>query len=111
MTILLKAITKSSLEEKGYKEIRCKNYFDLYRQGKVKHKSVQSVFKDKDDYVFEIQFHTPSSQDAKNKKIPIYEERRKPGLSRERQLELENQMEALAKSVAVSKNIYSIKTH
>lgn len=102
---------KKSLEDKGYKETRCKNYFDLYRQGKVKHKSVQSVFQDPDGYLFEIQFHTPSSQDAKNKKIPIYEERRKPGLSKEQQMRLEAQMDALAKQVSTPKDVYKIKTH
>ncbi len=102
---------KKSLEDKGYKETRCKNYFDLYRQGKVKHKSVQSVFQDPDGYLFEIQFHTPSSQDAKNKKIPIYEERRKPGLSKEQQMRLEVQMDALAKQVSIPKDVYKIKTH
>lgn len=102
---------KETLERKGYKEARCKNYFDLYRQGNVKHKSVQSVFEDPDGYKFEVQFHTQSSQRAKDKKVPIYEERRKPGLSRERQIELEKQMEDLAKTVADPKDIYKIKTH
>ena len=37
---------KSSLQNKGYTEERCKNYFDLYEKGEVKHKSVQSVFSD-----------------------------------------------------------------
>lgn len=102
---------KDSLESKGYEEIRCKNYFDLYNQGKVKHKSVQSVFKNPDGYRFEIQFHTPSSQEAKDKKVPIYEERRKPGLSKERQLELEKQMEELAEKVTEPRDIKRIKTH
>lgn len=102
---------KEKLEKKGYKETRCKNYFELYNQGKVKHKSVQSVFEDPDGYSFEIQFHTPSSQKAKDEKLPIYEERRKPGLSKERQKELERQMEDLAKQVTEPKDIHKIKTH
>lgn len=103
--------TKKQLEADGYTETRCKNYFDLYRQGKVKHKSVQSVYKNKDGYSFEIQFHTPSSQAAKDKKVPIYEERRKTGLSRERQIELEKQMEKLAEEVTEPKDISKIKSH
>lgn len=95
----------------GYNEIRCKNYFQLYKEGKVKHKSVQSVFEDPDGYKFEIQFHTPSSQLAKDKKVPIYEERRKPGLSIDRQIELEKQMEKLAENISDPKNISKIKTH
>ena len=95
----------------GYKEVRCKNYFQLYKEGKAKHKSVQSVFQDPNGYKFEIQFHTPSSQLAKDKKLPIYEERRKPGLSREQQIKLEKQMDDLAKQVTEPKNISRIKTH
>lgn len=102
---------KSFLNNVGYDEIRCKNYWQLYKEGKVKHKSVQSVFQDRDGYKFEIQFHTPSSQQAKNEKIPIYEERRQPGLSKERQIKLEKQMEDLAKKVTEPKNILRIKTH
>lgn len=102
---------KSYLEDKGYTETRCKNYFQLYKEGKVKHKSVQSVFRNPDGYIFEVQFQTPSSQKAKDKKVPIYEERRKPGLSKERQNELEKQMEELANQVNDPKDIYKIKTH
>lgn len=102
---------KQDLEDKGYKETRCKNYFQLYKEGKVKHKSVQSVFETPDGYLFEVQFQTPSSQRAKDKKVPIYEERRKPGLSRERQLELEKQMEDLAEAVTEPKDIDKIKSH
>lgn len=102
---------KKNLEKKGYKEVKCKNYFDEYRKGKVKHKSVQSVFIGKDGYQFEVQFHTPSSQDAKDKKVPIYEERRQLGISKARAEELERQMDILAKRVKDPDNIYSIKSH
>ena len=102
---------KNDLQNKGYEETRCRNYFEMYKEGKVKHKSVQSVFKSPDGYSFEVQFQTPESQKAKDKKVPIYEERRKPGLSKERQIELEKQMEELAESVPDPKDIYKIKTH
>lgn len=102
---------KSQLENSGYKEVRCKNYFDMYNKGLVKHKSVQSVYETPDGYLFEIQFQTPSSQKAKNEKLPLYEERRKPGLSNSRKYELESQMEKLAESVTTPVNIEQIKTH
>lgn len=102
---------KSDLERKGYKETRCKNYWDLYKQGKVKHKSVQSNFATKDGYEFEVQFHTEASQDAKTKKIPIYEERRQVGISKSRAKELERQMIDLALKVPDPKDIYKIKSH
>lgn len=83
----------------------------MYSRGKVKHKSAQSVFKTPTGYEFEIQFQTPSSQAAKDKKVPIYEERRQLGISKERASELEAQMERLAESVSDPKDIYKIKSH
>ncbi len=102
---------RRSLEQKGYTEIRCKNYFSLYAQGKVKHKSVQSVFMDPSGYRFELQFQTPASQKAKDEKVPLYEERRKPGLSPQRQRELERQMDILAQRVPDPPGIERIQTH
>lgn len=102
---------KKSLESKGYTETRCKNYWDEYRQGKVKHKSVQCNYKSPNGYEFEIQFHTPSSQDAKTKKIPIYEEARKVGVNPKRKAELEEQMVTLAENVTEPKDIYKIRSH
>ncbi len=102
---------KQLFEDKGYSEIRCKNYFDLYNQGKVKHKSVQSVFNTPDGYSFELQFQTLASQDAKNKKIPLYEEARSLSTSASRKQELEKLMEKLANDIPTPKNVYDIKTH
>lgn len=102
---------KRVLQDKGYTEVRCKNYFTQYKQGLVKHKSVTSVFKDPNGYEFEIQFHTPASQKAKDDKVPIYEERRKPNVPVERQKYLEKQMTDLAEKVPYPKNIDEIKSH
>ena len=102
---------KKELERKGYKETRCKNYFDLFNKGKVKHKSVQCNYATKDGYEFEIQFQTKASQDAKTKKIPLYEERRAVGVSKKRAKELEKQMEELALKVPDPVNIDRIKSH
>ena len=105
------ANTRRALERQGYTEIRCKNYFSLYAQGKVKHKSVQSVFEDRTGYRFELQFQTPASQKAKDEKVPIYEERRTPGISAERARELERQMDILAKRVPDPPGIERIQSH
>lgn len=102
---------KKDLYDQGFVEERCRNYFQLYAEGKAKHKSVQSVFRDPDGYLFEVQFQTPSSQKAKDLKVPIYEERRKPGLSKERQSELEAQMDELAKKVSAPRGIHTIVSH
>ena len=102
---------KKQLEDMGYTETKCKNYFQMYNEGKVKHKSVQSNFKTKDGYEFEIQFQTPASQKAKDRKLPLYEERRKLGISDKRAAELEQKMVDLAEKVSEPKNIYTIKSH
>lgn len=75
---------KKSLEDKGYSETRCKNFFEKYKRGEVMHKAVQCTYKNKNGYEFELQFQTPASQAAKELKIPIYEERRKAGISEKR---------------------------
>jgi ppGpp synthetase/RelA/SpoT-type nucleotidyltranferase len=102
---------KTQLMEKGYSETQCKNYFDLYRQGKVMHKAVQSTFKSPDGYLFELQFQTPASQAAKELKIPIYEKRRQNGLTDKQKLELEKQMIDLAEQVSDPSYVFNIKSH
>lgn len=104
-------VMKQALSDKGYSEVRCKNYFTQYKQGLVKHKSVTSVFQDLNGYEFEIQFHTPDSQKAKDEKIPIYEERRNPNVPKERQAYLERKMVELAEKVPYPKDIDAIKSH
>lgn len=105
------SVIKEGLEAKGYREIKCKNYFDLYSKGQVMHKAVQSVFANDRGDTFEFQFHTPASQAAKELKLPIYNERRKAGISTKRARALEKQMKDLAESVENPKRVYSIRSH
>lgn len=102
---------KRKLGNLGYTETKCKNYFEMFNQGLVKHKSVQSQFSTSDGFTFEVQFQTPESQDAKTKKIPLYEERRQVGISSERAKELESEMEKLALNVPNPPGIEKIKSH
>lgn len=101
---------KNEMKSAGYEEIKCKNYFMLYKQGKVKHKSVQCLFRSPNGYIFEIQFQTPESQKAKDLKVPIYEERRQVGISNERAKELEDMMVELAENVPYPNGIQKIKS-
>lgn len=102
---------KAYLSKKGYTETSCDNYFDKFNKGEVKHKAIQSNFADKDGYEFEVQFHTPESQDAKDKKLPLYNERRETGISESRAKELEKQMEDLALNVPDPKGVEDILSH
>lgn len=102
---------KDSMAQQGYVETSCDNYFDKFNKGEVKHKAIQSNFADTDGYEFEVQFHTPESQDAKDKKLPLYEERRSSGVSERRKRELEKQMEDLALNVPDPEGIEYILSH
>lgn len=102
---------KKAMEQKGYKETSCENYFEKYKEGKVKHKAVQCNFCTDDGYEFEIQFQTPESQYAKDKKVPLYEERRKVGISQDRANQLEKEMVKLAEAVPEPYGIELIKSH
>ena len=102
---------KTDLKKKGYSEVKCKNYFVSFKQGKVMHKAVQSIFRDESGNVFELQFQTPSSQAAKELKLPLYEERRKVGITEARARELESGMLYLANRVKDPKNIDLILSH
>ena len=75
------------------------------------HKAVQSTFRDKNGNVFELQFQTPSSQAAKELKLPLYEERRKAGINDIRAKELESGMLYLANRVKDPKDIDLILSH
>ena len=100
--------TKKNLESLGYTETKQKNYFKMFRDGEVKHKSVQCTYTDPDGHAFEIQYHTPESQAAKELKLPLYEKRRQAGLSDKKKAELEKKMEGLAGKVPYPKNIFDI---
>lgn len=102
---------KYQLARRGYEELRCKNYFSLYNDGKAKHKQVTSVFGDHSGYRFEVQFQTPSSLAAKEKKTKLYEEARRKDVSESRKKELETAMEKLAETVTEPVDINEIKNH
>lgn len=102
---------KESLEGKGYSETRCRNYFDLYRQGKANHKQITSVYEDAEGNTFELQFHTPSSIKVKEKKTSLYEEARDPNVSKRRKDEITKQMDNMAKQIKNPKGVYEIESH
>lgn len=102
--------TRRALIRKGYSELKTKNYYNLYYEGKVKHKALQSIFRSPGGQTFEVQFHTPSSQAAKELKLPLYNERRRSGNTAERNAELERQMVELAERVTNPRGVFKIKS-
>lgn len=104
-------LTKTEMTKMGYEETRCKNYFEEYKQGKVNHKSVQTNYRTQDGYTFEIQFQTKASQNAKDKKVPLYNEARDSNTSDARKKELEKEMRKLADKVPDPPGIDKIDSH
>lgn len=102
---------KENLRNQGYIEIRCRNYFDLYRKGEANHKQITSVYSDKAGHQFELQFQTPSSIKAKELKTPLYEEVRQTDVTKKREQNIIKQMKTLAKQVTNPEGVYTIKSH
>lgn len=102
---------KSNLENKGYKEVRCKNFYQSYADGKSDQKAVQCIYEDPSGYKFELQFHTPRSQGAKELNHPLYEEQRNATTSDKRRKELSAQMKSYAEEVPNPKGVLTIKSH
>ena len=102
---------KKSMEDKGYTEVRCKNFYEMYNNGTSCQKAVQSVYKNKDGQYFEFQFHTPTSQGAKELNHPLYEEQRKETTTPKRWKELNDQMTSIGANVPNPPDVLSIKSH
>ena len=102
---------KTMLENKGYKEVRLKNFYQMYEDGKSQQKAIQCVYQTKDGYVFELQFHTNNSQGAKELNHPLYEEWRKSSTDPKRKDELDKKMKNIGIYVENPKDILTIKSH
>lgn len=102
---------KSSMENKGYKEVRCKNFYDMYANGKSEQKAVQCVYENKDGYKFEFQFHTPQSQGAKELNHPLYEKAREATTRNQERKRLKKKMKQIGTHVTNPPGVMSIKSH
>lgn len=102
---------KSSLEGQGYKEIRCKNYFQKYEEGTSCQKAVQCVYENKDGQRFELQFHTYSTQGAKEVNHVYYEEQRAQGTTRRRYKQLNDAMTTISSYSKVPDGVLNIQSH
>lgn len=102
---------KSRLELSGYSEIKCKNYFTKFKEGKVSHKAIQSVFSSPDGTLFELQFQTPQSQAVKELKLPLYNEVRNLNTTKERRTYLINQMNQLGRTIDDPDGVFDIEDY
>ena len=102
---------KASMESKGYTEVRCKNYYDMYENNKSCQKAVQCVFSDSSGFNFEFQFHTVASQGAKELNHPLYEKQRKATTSDKEKKSLDSKMRKIGSYVPNPPDVMSINSH
>lgn len=102
---------KTTLERKGYKELRCKNFYTKYKNHKTNQKAVQCVYQDSKGNRFELQFHTIESQGAKMVNHPLYEEYRKVGVSPKDRKVLNKRMINISSNIPDPKGVFDIKEH
>ena len=102
---------KRSMEDRGYREVRCKNFYEKYENGTSDQKAVQCVYENPKGYKFEFQFHTPESQGAKELNHPLYEEQRKATTTPQRYKELSTQMKAHGTYVPNPEGVMKIRSH
>lgn len=103
------ASLRDNLADRGFSEIKCKNYFSQFRDGKVSHKALQSIFETPNGVQFEVQFQTPYSQAAKNLKLPLYNEVRRSDTTLQRRDEIIGVMKELAENTPNPSGIFGIK--
>lgn len=99
---------RARLEKMGYNEVRNKNFYTLYKEGESEQKAVQCLYRDKNGYTFELQFHTIESQGAKELNHPLYEEARAATTPPERVAELNAQMREIGTHVPDPDGVYNI---
>ena len=102
---------KKTLEDAGYSERKCKNYFTKFRDGEASHKAVQSVFATPEGYMFELQFQTAKSQAAKDLKVPLYNEARRKTTTEARKKQLVRSMVDLGNAIDDPEDVFDILSH
>ncbi|MFA4080452.1 hypothetical protein ONA92_01895 [Mycobacteroides salmoniphilum] len=79
----------------GYEPVKFKNSWD-----QPGYQGINSFWRDPaTGQTFEVQFHTPSSFDAKMETHPLYEQERLPGTTSQRGAELQQQQQQIFGSV------------
>lgn len=102
---------KQSLEEKGYTEERCKNFYADYAEGRSLQKAVQCVYSDSNGNRLELQFHTYESQGAKEVNHPLYEQSRSASTSASQKSVLDDRMISISSNVPDPEGVMSIQRH
>lgn len=103
--------TRAMLEAQGYIEVRCKNFYLKYAQGKSQQKAIQCVYRNPDGVSFELQFHTIESQGIKELNHPMYEGFRDKSKSDNEKGVLNYRMINLSNNVEDPEGVMEIEEH
>lgn len=103
--------TKAQLESRGYKEVRCKNFYSKYAEGNSQQKAVQCVYRSESGQVFELQFHTKMSAMAKEVNHPLYEKYRQVETSIQEKIILDRRMFNISSNVPDPAGVFTIQEH
>ena len=102
---------KRFMQKKGYKEIRCKNFFQYYEKGTSQQKAIQCVFKAPDGTLFEFQFHTINSLGIKEINHKLYEEYRSESTPVSKKRILDLRMKMLSANVEAPAGVFGIRDY
>ncbi len=102
---------REKLASEGYNEVRCKNFYQMYADGKSPQKAVQCLYRDEAGHTFELQYHTPESLGAKKLNHPRYNEQRMATTAQARRDELEAQMREISTNVPDPKGVFEIESY
>ncbi len=98
-------IVMGEMQKKGYDIVEVTNTFALNGA----YRAVITIL-NKDDYAFELQYHTRQSLDISEINNQLYEEHSKPETTTERKKDLEALMAAIVLQIETPKNIDSVES-
>ena len=96
---------KNNLENKGYNIIKINNTFSIPN---TTYKGINTLVKNSDGYIFELQFHTYQSLKIKEENHKLYEKSRLPSTPSEEKKKLVKKMIENSKKVIIPNNINEI---
>ena len=94
------------LKDQGYNVFRVKNKF-IYE--KEAYRAINSIIVSKGGYKFELQFHTPSSLEAKRNNHALYKEEQMESITEDRKKDIRFEMKQNVSRVGIPRNIADIK--
>lgn len=103
--------TKKKLESLKYVEVRCKNFYTRFKNHDSLQKAVQCVYRSPKGILFELQFHTEISMQAKEVNHPLYEQYRSDSTDPLNSDVLAERMRNISSNVTDPAGVFTILEH